>query len=77
MVQFMNTPSPQKLLKIYNLRITNTIKMKLGTIVYLHETFHFSEDFGVIHREWQGVVEKSLTKAPKIGFLRSISWNFQ
>ena len=40
MAQIMDVPLPQKLLKIYNLRTTNAMKMKLTTIVCLHETFH-------------------------------------
>ena len=43
--------------------------MKLGKIVYLHQTFHLTKDLGVICREWQGVAEKTLKKAKKIGFL--------
>ena len=66
----MDAALPRKLLKIYNLRTTNAIKMKLGTIVYLHETFYLTKDLGVTHKEWQGVVEK-----PR--FFGSISWDFQ
>ena len=69
MAQFMDATSPRKLLKIYNLRTTNAMKMKLWTIVYLHETFHLTKDLGVTFREWQGVAVKPLKKAPKIGFL--------
>ena len=65
----MAAPLPQKVLKIYNLRTTNAMKMKLDTIVYLHETFHFTKDLGVTLREWQGVAKKPLKKAKKIGFL--------
>ena len=64
----MYAPSPQKLLKTYNLKTTNAIKMKLGSIVYLHETFHLTKDLGNTHREWQGVAKKPLKKAKKLFF---------
>ena len=69
MAQFMAAPSPPKLLKIYNLRTTNAMKMKLGTIVYLHEIFHLTKYLGITQGEWQGVAKKPLKKALKIGFL--------
>ena len=47
MAQFMAAPLPRKLLKIYNLRITNAMAMKLGTIVYFHETFRLTKNLGV------------------------------
>ena len=50
-------------LKIYNLRTTNAMKMKLDTIVDRHETFHLTKDLGVTHRAWQDVAEKPLKKA--------------
>ena len=56
MAQFMAAPSPLKLLKIYNLRTTNAMKMKLGTIVYLREFFHLTKDLGVAPRGFEGVV---------------------
>ena len=55
MAQFMAAPWLQKHLKLYNLRTTNAIKMKVGTIVYLHETFHLTEDLSANFRAWQGV----------------------
>ena len=51
--------------KIYNLRTTNAMKMKFGTLVYLHKTYHLTKDLSVTYREWQGVAEKPLQKAPK------------
>ena len=69
MAQFMAAPWPQKHLKIYNLRTTNATKMKLGTIMYLHETFHLTKDLGVALRGVQGRDHKTLKKIPKIGFL--------
>ena len=42
MGHFMVAPSPQKHLKFYNFTTTNGIKMKLTTIVHLHETFHLA-----------------------------------
>ena len=71
MAQFMDDPSLRKLLKIYNLRTIYAIKMKLTTIVYLHENFYLTKDLGVTHMEWQGVAKKPLKKAQKIGFLSS------
>ena len=62
MAQFMDAPSPRKLLKIYNMRTTNAIKMKLGTIVYLHETFNLTKDLGVLQRESESVARKPLKK---------------
>ena len=50
-------------LKIYKLRTTTAMKMKLGTIVDLHEAFHLTKDLGVTHRAWQDVAEKPLKKA--------------
>ena len=58
----------QEILILYNLRTTNAIKMKLGTIVYLHETFHLTKYLRAEFRVWQGVVQKPLKKAPKVGF---------
>ena len=46
MAQFMAAPSPLKHLKIYNLRTTNAMAMKLGTIVYMHETFRLTKNLG-------------------------------
>ena len=69
MAQFMDTPLPRKLLRTYNLRTTNAIRIKLGTIVYRHKTLYLAKDLGVIHREWQGVAENPLKKAKK-----SIFW---
>ena len=60
---------PQNFLKIYNLRTTNAMKMKLGTIVYLHETFHLTKDLGVVQGGSRSVAEKLLKKYPKMGFL--------
>ena len=37
---FMAAALPRNHLNIYNLETTNTIKMKLTTIMYLHETLH-------------------------------------
>ena len=39
---FMDAASPRNNLKFYNLGTTNAIKMKLTTIIYLHETFHLA-----------------------------------
>ena len=55
-------------LKIYNLRTTNAMKMKLGKIVYLHETFCLTEDIGVTFRAWQGMAKKPPKKLQKVGF---------
>ena len=56
-------------LEIYNLRTTNARKMKLATIVYLHESFHLTKDLGVAQRGSGGVAGKPLKKCPKMGFL--------
>ena len=69
MAQLMAAPSPQKLLKIYNQRTTKATKMKLGTIVQLHKSFHQTKDLGITLRAWQGVAKKPLKKASKISFL--------
>ena len=37
---FMAAALPRNHLSVYNLETTNTIKMKLTTIMYLHETLH-------------------------------------
>ena len=63
MTQFMDATLPQKHLEIYNLTVTNAMKMKLTTIVYLHETFHLTKDLGVTHRALDGVVEKSVKES--------------
>ena len=65
----MYASSPRKLLKIHNLTTTNAIKMKLTTIVYIHETFDLAKYLGVTQRAWECVVEKPLKKPPKMGFL--------
>ena len=54
----MDAPSPRKLLKIDNMKTINVIKMKLDTIVYLHETFHLTKDLGVPQRGSEGVDQK-------------------
>ena len=56
-------------LKINNSRTTNAMKMKLGTIVYLHEIYHLGKDLSAVFRVWEGVVWKPPKKAPEIGFL--------
>ena len=58
----MDAPSPQNFLKIFNLRATNAMKMKFGTIVYLHKTFHLTKDLGVALSGLEGVVRKPLKK---------------
>ena len=65
----MDAPSPRNFFKIFNLRTTNAMKMKLGTIVYLHETFHLTKDLGVAQRGSWGVVGKPLKKCQKMSFL--------
>ena len=42
--------------------------MKLGTIVYLDETFHLTKDLRANCRVWQGVAQKPPKKPPKVGF---------
>ena len=42
--------------------------MKLGMIVYLHETFLLTEDLGATFRAWQGVAKKPSKKPQKVGF---------
>ena len=49
---FMDTASPRKHLKIYNLRATNATLMKLTlmkltTIMYLYKTFNLAKNWGV------------------------------
>ena len=68
MAQFMAALWPQKHLNIYNLRTTNATKMKLGTSMYLHETFRLTEYLGATFRAWQGVAKKPLKKPEKLGF---------
>ena len=46
----MDAASPRKHLKIYNLTITNAIKLKATMIMYLYETFNLTMDWGVTHR---------------------------
>ena len=61
----MDAPSPRKPLKIYNLRTTNAMKMKVGTIVYLYKNFHLTRDLGMLQRGLEGVVGKHLKKKKK------------
>ena len=42
MGHFMDAAPPRNNLKFYNLGTTNAIKMKLTTIMYLHETFNLA-----------------------------------
>ena len=56
-------------LNLYNLTTTNAIKMNLTRIVYLHETFHLQETWGIHHTGKWGVVEKSLKTSHKMRFL--------
>ena len=42
--------------------------MKLGTIVYLYETYHLTKDLGAIYRAWQGMAKNPPKKAQKAGF---------
>ena len=69
MAQFMDAASLRKHLKIYNLTTTNAIKIKLVTIVYLHETFHLAKYLGMALGAWEGVAKKPLKKSHKICFL--------
>ena len=46
MGHFMDAAPPRNNLKFYNLGTTNAIKMKLTTIMYLHETFNLAEKLG-------------------------------
>ena len=43
--------------------------MKITTILYIHKKIHFGKNLGVAHRVSEDVVEKSLKKSQKIGFL--------
>ena len=45
------------------------MKMKLARIVYLHETFHLTEDLGVALNGSGGVAGKPLKKHQKMDFL--------
>ena len=65
----MDAPSPRNFFKIFNLRTTNAMNMKLGTIVYLHEAFCLTKDWGMAQRGSGGVAGKPLKKCPKMGFL--------
>ena len=47
---FMDAALPWKHLKIYNLRTTNAILMKLTTIMYHHMTFNLAEDWGITQK---------------------------
>ena len=69
MAQIMAAPLSRNFLKIFNLRTTNTMKMKLDTIAYRHETFHLTKDLGGAQRGSEGVAQKPLKKALKLGFL--------
>ena len=69
----MAAPSPRKLLEIYNLRTTNAMMMKFGTVVYLDETFHLTKYLGVVLRLSEGVAQKPLKKTPKIGFFGPVT----
>ena len=42
MGHFMDAAPPRNNLKFYNLGTTKAIKMKLTTIMYLHEAFHLA-----------------------------------
>ena len=50
--------------------------MKLGTIVYLDDTFHLTKDLRANFRVWQGVGQKPPKKAPKAGFWVYFLGNF-
>ena len=69
MAQFMDGPSPRNILKIFNLRTTNAMKMKLGTIMYVNDTFRLTKDLGVAQRGSGGVAGKPLKKCQKMVFL--------
>ena len=62
-------------LKIYNLRTTNVMKMKLSKIVYLHETFHLTKDLSITLRAWQGVAGKPLKTSHKMSCFAQF-WQF-
>ena len=59
----------QEALNIYNLTTINAIKMKLGTIVYLHQTFRLRKDLGTSFKAWQDVALKPPKNPPKLKFL--------
>ena len=42
MDHFIDAPSPRKHLIFYNLGTTNALKIKLTSIMYLHEIFHLA-----------------------------------
>ena len=48
--QFHGCCIATKTFEIYNLTTTNAIRMKLSTIMYLHETFNLTKDWGISHR---------------------------
>ena len=45
------------------------MKMKLGTIMYVNDTFRLTKDLGVAQRGSGGVAGKPLKKCQKMGFL--------
>ena len=47
-----------KYFNIHNLGTTNTILMKLTTIMDLHDTFYLAKNWGFTHRMSVGAVEK-------------------
>ena len=42
--------------------------MKLGTIVYLHETIRLTQDLDATFRAWHRVTKKPPKKPQKVGF---------
>ena len=44
------------------------MKMKVGTIAYLYETFHLTKGLAVFFRAWQNVAQKPPKKAQKAVF---------
>ena len=49
------------------------MKMKLGTVVYLHETFHLTKIFGRGTKTVGGRGPKTSKKTPKIGFFGPVT----
>ena len=64
-------------LKIYNLRTTNALNVKLTRIVYLHETFHLTKNLGVAQRGSGAWTENLWKKPPKMGFLGPFLGSFK
>ena len=76
MGNFLDDPLPRRHFQFYNFITTNAIKMKLTSIIYLHNTFHLAESCGCNSEGVGGRNRKTSKNKPENQFFGLIFRHF-